>query len=151
MAVPARVGTTASEVGLRSCTPAGWTRLLVQLNALDQELAGHNATWTDEEKTSHALSLQVANAAFGQRGLGRSSRNNLDAIAAAFGAQLGLVDYEADPQAARKTINAWVSRQTAKRIPQLLAPTGCRLPDPPGPRQCHLPQGRLADTLLTWS
>ena len=114
-------GTTASEVDA-VLHASGLDKLLVQLNALDQELAGHNATWTDEEKTSHALSLQVANAAFGQRGWA-IEQEYLDAIAAAFGAQLGLVDYEADPQAARKTINAWVSRQTAKRIPQLLAPT----------------------------
>jgi serpin B len=34
------------------------------------------------------------------------------------------VDYQADPEAARALINAWVSRQTAKRIPKLI-------PDPP--------------------
>ncbi len=113
-------GTTASEMDdvLRS---DGWQQLAARLNALDQELAGHNATWTDEEKNTHALSLRIANTAFAQRGY-PIEQGFLDAIAEAFGAQLGLVDFETDPEAARKVINAWVSRQTAKRIPELLLP-----------------------------
>ena len=82
----------------------GWETLAAQLNSLDQELAGHNATWTDEEKNTHALSLRIANTAFGQRGY-PIEQAFLDAIAEAFGAQLGLVDFEADPEAARKAIN----------------------------------------------
>jgi serpin B len=113
-------GATASEIDavLRS---DGWMQLAAQLSALDQDLAGHNATWTDEESNSHALSLRIANTAFGQRGYA-IEQGFLDAIAQAFGAQLGLVDFKADPEAARKVINAWVSRQTAKRIPELLLP-----------------------------
>ncbi len=113
-------GTTASEMDdvLRS---DGWKQLATRLNALDQELAGYNATWTDYEKNTHALSLRIANTAFGQRGY-PIEQGFLDAIAEAFGAQLGLVDFEADPEAARKVINEWVSRQTAKRIPELLRP-----------------------------
>ena len=113
-------GVTASEIDA-VLHASGLDKLLVQLNALDQELAGHNATWTDDEKTSHALSLRMANAAFAQRGW-TIEQAYLDAIAQTFGAGLGLVDYQADPQAARQVINAWVSRQTAKRIPQLLTP-----------------------------
>ena len=99
----------------------GWKQLAARLNALDQALAGHNATWTDDENVIHSLSLRIANAAFGQRGW-EIEQGYLDAIGEAFGAGLGLVDYAADPEAARKVINAWVSRQTAKRIPQLLVP-----------------------------
>ena len=51
-----------------SCVPMAGRTLAAQLNSLDQELAGHNATWTDEEKKTHALSLRIANTAFGQRG-----------------------------------------------------------------------------------
>jgi serpin B len=113
-------GTTASQMDdvLRT---DGWKSLAAQLNSLDKELAGHNATWTDEEKNTHALSLRIANTAFGQRGY-PIEQAFLDAIAEAFGAQLGLVDFEADPEAARKVINEWVSRQTARRIPELLVP-----------------------------
>ena len=99
----------------------GWKPLAARLNALDQELAGHNATWTDDEDKAHALSLRIANAAFGQRGWA-IEQAYLEAIAEAFGAGLGLLDYVADPEAARKVINEWVSRRTAKRIPELLPP-----------------------------
>jgi serpin B len=46
----------------------------------------------------------------------------LDALAARFGTGVRLVDYEADPEAARRVINAWVNGQTAGRIPELLKP-----------------------------
>ena len=77
---------------------SGWQALSTALNALDQELAGYDATWTDEGGTPHALSLRIANVAFGQRGW-TIEQTYLDAIAQAFGAQLGLVDYMADPEA----------------------------------------------------
>jgi serpin B len=99
----------------------GWKPMAAQLNALEQALAGRNATWTDDEAKAHALSLRIANAAFAQRGW-PIEQAYLEAIGEAFGAGLGLLDYAADPEAARKVINAWVSRQTAKRIPELLAP-----------------------------
>jgi serpin B len=113
-------GPTASQMDdvLRT---DGWKALATQLNSLDRELAGHNATWTDEDKNTHALSLRIANTAFGQRGYA-IEQAFLDAIAEAFGAQLGLVDFKTDPEAARKVINEWVSRQTARRIPELLLP-----------------------------
>jgi serine protease inhibitor len=103
----------------------GWRPLAARLNSLDKELAGHNATWTDDDRKTHTLSLRIANAAFGQRGYA-IQQEFLDAIAEAFGAQLGLVDFEADPEAARQVINAWVSRQTAHRIPELLVPGNVR-------------------------
>jgi serpin B len=46
----------------------------------------------------------------------------LDTIAASFGADLKLVDYIADHEAARRAINARVSQQTRGRIRELLAP-----------------------------
>ncbi len=113
-------GTTATEMDAVLHT-SGWKSLSGGLSSLDQELAGHDATWIDDGGQMHALSLRIANAAFGQQGWSIEQRF-LDAIARAFGAQLGLVDYGADPEAARQVINAWVSRQTAQRIPELLQP-----------------------------
>ncbi len=113
-------GTTATEMDAVLHT-GGWKALSNALNSLEQELAGHDTTWTDDDGQTHELSLRIANAAFGQQGWS-IEQGFLDAIAKAFGAQLGLVDYEADPDAARQVINAWVSRQTAQRIPELLAP-----------------------------
>jgi serpin B len=91
------------------------------LNSLSQALASRDATWKDDEGTEHALALRIANAAYGQQGR-KIEQPYLDAIASAFGAGLGLVDFIANDEAARNAINAWVSDQTAKRIPQLLGP-----------------------------
>ena len=97
----------------------GWEALGSGLNALDQALGSRNGKWEDDEGAPHALSLRIANAAFGQQGLAIEP-DFLDAIAAAFGAGVNLVDFLADPAAARKTINDWVSRQTELRIKELL-------------------------------
>ncbi len=98
----------------------GWDALAGGLNALDQGLATRNAEWTDDGGT-HRLALRIVNAAFAQRGY-PVEQPFLDSIATYLGAGLGLVDYAADPQGARKLINAWVSEQTVKRIPELLSP-----------------------------
>ena len=45
----------------------------------------------------------------------------LDALSRDFGVGLYQVDYAADPEAARKAINDWVSQHTQKLIPALLA------------------------------
>ena len=100
---------------------AGWDRLGAGLNALDQELASRDAAWTDYEDKQHWLKLRTANMAFGQEGYAIDPAY-LERLAATFGAGLGLVDYRDDPEAARQTINAWVSRQTLGRIPSLLLP-----------------------------
>ncbi len=99
----------------------GWDALAAALNSLDQALASKNATWKDEEGKAHALSLKIANAAFGQRGW-PIEPGYLNAIATALGSGLGLVDYRAGDETARKAINAWVSSHTAKRVPELLGP-----------------------------
>ncbi|MCC9609317.1 serpin family protein [Blastopirellula sp. JC732] len=39
-----------------------------------------------------------------------------------FGAELGEVDFQQDPEAARQQINAWVAAQTADCIPELIPP-----------------------------
>jgi serpin B len=65
--------------------------------------------------------LEIANAAFGQRGLA-FERAYLGALASGFGADLHLVDYKADAGEARRTINAWVAERTADRITDLLGP-----------------------------
>jgi serpin B len=114
-------GDTASQMDAVLHT-AGWDALGPGLNSLDRALASRDATWQDYEGTEHALALRIANAAYGQQGW-KIEQAYLDAIASAFGAGLRLVDFITNRDAARKAINAWVSDQTAKRIPQLLGPT----------------------------
>ena len=113
-------GETAAQMDTVLHT-TGWEALGAGLNALDQALASRDAIWQDEEGVPHQLALRIANATFAQRGWA-IVQDYLDAIASAFGAGLRLVDYEADPEAARQAINAWVSQQTANRIPELLGP-----------------------------
>ncbi|HEX9093677.1 MAG TPA: serpin family protein, partial [Coriobacteriia bacterium] len=101
---------------------SSWEKLGAGLNSLDQALASRDGSYRDDEGKPHELKLRIANASFAQQGWSVVS-GYLDAIAAAFGAGLKLVDYEADPVAARKTINGWVSQKTAARIPKLLQPS----------------------------
>ena len=111
-------GTTASEMDDVLHT-AGWAELGPGLNALDQAIVSRDGAYKDDEGKTHQLALRIANSTFAQHGWSME-QPFLDAIAAAFGAGVQLVDYQADPEAARKTINAWVSRQTERRIPELL-------------------------------
>jgi serpin B len=93
--------------------------LAAGLNALDQALASREGSYTDDEGKSHELTLRIANASFAQRDW-TIQPSYLDAIASAFGAGLNLLDYVADPDRARRIINAWVSQRTADRIRELL-------------------------------
>jgi serpin B len=116
-------GETASQMDA-VLHATGWDALGPGLNALEQTLTSRNATWQDEmlDPPTRELALRIANTAFAQQGW-KIEQPYLERIAATFGSGLRLVDYIADYEAARKTINAWVSDQTAKRIPQLLGPT----------------------------
>jgi serpin B len=99
----------------------GWDELGPGLNALSQALTSRSVRWEDYDGVEREVALRIANTTFAQRGW-TLEEDFLDAIAAAFGAGVNLVDYMADPEAARRTINAWVERETAGRIPELLAP-----------------------------
>ena len=90
------------------------------IDALDQALTSRNGTFKDSQGGEHAVVLKIANAPFGQRGLAIKPAY-LDALARGFGAGLRVVDYKADPEAARALINGWVADQTEQRIKQLLA------------------------------
>ncbi len=113
-------GKTASQID-DVLHATGWDELGRGLNALEQAIASRDGSFTDDDGNVHRLSLRVANTSFAQQGWSIEP-TYLDRIGAAFGAGLHLVDYEADPEAARQTINGWVSRQTERRIPELLKP-----------------------------
>jgi serpin B len=91
------------------------------VNALDQALASRSGTFRDMDGKAHDLTLTVANAPFAQRDYAWQPAY-LDALAERFGAAVRLVDYAADPEAARQQINAWVDDQTHQRIAQLISP-----------------------------
>jgi serpin B len=113
-------GETAAEIddvlrALGSAEHAAW------ISALDQALASRTGTFEDAMGEPMEVTLRIANAPFGQRGFPLEPAY-LEALGARFGAGLRLVDYAADPQAARALINAWVDDRTERRIPELLSP-----------------------------
>jgi serpin B len=112
-------GTTASQMD-KVLRVAGWAVLGAGLNSLDQLLRSRDATWKDyADDPQHQLALRTANMAFAQRGFPLNAAF-LDRLGRTFGSGAGLVDYEANPEAARQAINGWVKRQTLGRIPELL-------------------------------
>jgi serpin B len=87
------------------------------LAALNQSV--DNTTQGGGSGTSQ-VELSIANSLWGQDGL-TFEQAFLDLLSADYDAGLELVDYKADPEAARVAINDWVKEQTKDRIPELLA------------------------------
>ena len=92
-------------------------RLHPAFNRLDLELAqrGKDA----KGKDSKGFRLNIANALWGQKGY-RFLPEFLDLLAENYGSGLRLLDFAADPESSRVTINDWVSHQTEGRIKDLV-------------------------------
>ncbi|MBS3784505.1 MAG: serpin family protein, partial [Anaerolineae bacterium] len=88
--------------------------------ALDQELAqrGEGAEGKDEQ----GFRLNIANAIWGQRDYAFLDAF-LDVLAENYGAGLRVLDFAGAPEAARVTINEWVSEETEGKIENLI-PSG---------------------------
>lgn len=93
------------------------SRLHAAFNALDQALAsrGEGAKGKDKQP----FRLRVANSLWGQAGY-KFLPDFLDTLAQNYGAGLRLVDFHKSPDAARQTINDWVSDQTEGKIRDLI-------------------------------
>lgn len=87
-------------------------------NGLDQALAKRAGTYTIENEKV-PLELATANRLYGQRNFAFSP-TFLDRLSGYYGAGVGIVDYIKATEAARKTINQWVSDRTKTRIPELI-------------------------------
>lgn len=74
-----------------------------------------------EMQEGEPLQLNIANALWGQQDYG-FLQDYLDLVAAYYGGGLREVDFAADPEQARETINHWISEQTQERIQNLLGP-----------------------------
>ncbi len=87
-------------------------------NTLDQKLAarGKNAKGVD----GAPFRLTVSNAAWAQHDY-TFLPTYLDTLAQSYGAGINLMDFVADSEGCRKTINSWIADQTEDRIPELLA------------------------------
>ena len=106
-------------------TTLGQDRLHPAFNALDLELAsrGEDPALKKEDR----FQLHIANALWGQDGYGFLPAF-LDLLAENYGAELTQLDFIRQPEAARLTINDWVSDETDEKIKDLL-PQGSIAPD----------------------
>jgi len=104
-------GPTASEINrLLSAVPDE------AMNALAQQLAARNGTFG-----SGSVEVDSANRVFADQGLPIDNAF-LNALAANYGAAVGLAEFEHATEQARQQINAWVSGQTHGRITALIKP-----------------------------
>ncbi len=119
MTVNGARGSTAQEL-LRVLGGLSLAELDAGLAALELLLRSRSRTHSRPGAAPGEVALSTANSLWGQRGL-VWEEPFLDALASWFGAGLRLVDYAADPEAARRAINTWTSTQTRTKIPELLA------------------------------
>lgn len=90
-------------------------------NAVDQALGSRAGTVARDDGSTDELALAVVNRLWGQTGF-PIEEPFLAVMAASYGARVDLLDFEADPEAARVTINGWVAERTNDRIPELVPP-----------------------------
>jgi len=114
MAFAGARGTTASEMASALDFRLAPGRLGAAWGAADRSLADVNGP---------DATLDVANALYGQAGQ-RFRQAFLRVLARDYGAGLRTADFERAAEAARAEINAWVSAQSAGKIPELLGPGG---------------------------
>ena len=88
-------------------------------NALDQALATRTGDVVGRDGKKLSVVLATANALWPQKGYPFAPAF-LDHLAAHYGAGLHVVDYQREIERSRRTINEWVSDQTAKKIPELI-------------------------------
>ena len=124
MVRPGAGGQTAEEMDavlheVASDDHAAW------LNGLDLALAKRTGAFPDIANEEVDVALRIANTAFAQEGFPLEDAY-LDALASRFAAGLGLLDFAADPEAARLAINEWVAGETEERITELLRPPDIR-------------------------
>ncbi len=111
------LGETAQQMASALHFSLPQERLHPAFNALDQQLT--NLAEEGQEEEGQGFRLRIANALWGQQGFEFLSEF-LDTLAQNYGAGMRLVDFSADPEAARQRINQWVSDQTEQKIKNLI-------------------------------
>ncbi len=109
-------GETATELSDALHYDLEEPELHAAFNALDLELATRSEV---EGQRGDGFELTILNQLFGQNGFGFEP-DYLDTLALNYGAGLRLLDFAADPEAARGEINDWVLDATNDRIEDLL-------------------------------
>jgi serpin B len=108
-------GTTAAQMATTLHFSLPTNRLHPAFDALDLALE------TPSASDAGSFRLSLANALWGQRGLSLLPAF-LDLLAVDYGAGVHVVDFAGAPEAARMTINQWVSAATEAKVPELLGP-----------------------------
>ncbi len=124
MAQAGAKGQTLSQIDQVMHYTLQGTSLYQAFNAL--QLALSNEQKNQGNPSENDFTLNVVNAAWGQDGY-KFLQAYLDILAENYGAGLRLVDFLANPDAARQTINDWVTQQTAQKIKDLI-PQGAITP-----------------------
>lgn len=110
MVLPGARGKTAEEIALVLHSQLDPERLAAAAGALDRALT--------EQARGDELDLRISNAVWTQDGL-RLREDFVRLHVEAFRAGLRQVDFQGDPEGARRVINQLVSEQTAGKIPEL--------------------------------
>ena len=116
---------TASQIDSAMHFDLPSAQLHPAFNALDSSLESLGVPQgtpapTDEFNSGDDFQLSIANQLWGQADFSFLSEY-LDLLAQNYGAGLRTLDFEKDPEAARKVINDWVSEQTKQKINDLFA------------------------------
>lgn len=90
-------------------------------NAVDLELGKRGEAAAG--KDGKPFRLRISNSLWGQEGTNFGAPF-LDTLAVHYGAGMRVVDFRQDAEGARTQINAWISQETEKRIPELFGKGG---------------------------
>jgi len=113
-------GETADQMAETMHYTLGAERLHTSFNALDLALSSRGEdVQLDEGEEGDPFRLSIVNAIWGQRDY-TFLESYLDLLALNYGAGLRPLDFAADPDGSRQTINTWVEDQTEDRIKDLL-------------------------------
>ncbi len=123
MAYAGAAGTTADEMAQTLHIDLPADRVHASFNALDSLLESRNHVEQDQQGKDVGVVVNTANSLWAQLGL-TFEPQFLDTLAANYGAGVRLVDYRTAAEEARRAINAWVSDETAGKIPELIAAGG---------------------------
>ncbi|MBL9038261.1 MAG: serpin family protein, partial [Archangium sp.] len=120
MTLAGAAGTTAQEFSTVLASTLDPAAHHVAMNDLDRQLRSRGAGAKSAD--GKAFRLVPTNQIFSQRGL-RVKQPFLDTLAQQYGAGVRLLDFAAQPEPARQSINSWVAQSTEQRIPELLQPS----------------------------
>ncbi len=119
MAAQGARGATVREI-LAALHSSAAGALADGVNGLDQALAKRAGTTRDAEGNEVVVELASVNSLWGQKDLAWR-KPFLEVLAKDFGTGMRQVDYRTAAEPARQAINGWVSGQTHRRIPELIA------------------------------